>query len=137
MVLTCNELRGQQSHFSQKCLTPCEPNSFQIKLIPSLIKLKLVAHLSFLPLRDVSNKSKHRHSELLPFYNASKSILNRSFKTMSHKTWFNYLCLINHKTENKFVFFHECLMGYRLFTVSNLGSSRGVLYFLNVHFLNF
>ena len=93
--------------------------------------------LSFFPLRDVSSKSKHRHSELLPFYNASKSILTRSFKMMSHKTWFNYLCLINHKTENKFMFSMNISWVIGLFTVYNLGYSRGVLYFLNLNLFIF
>lgn len=95
-----HELSGQQSHFSQIVSQRVNQILFKQSRFSTLQKL-----LSSFPLRDISNKSKHRQSELLPFpFNASKSILIKSFIITSQKAWLNYECLMNHKTENKFMF---------------------------------
>lgn len=96
-----HELSRQQSHFSQIVSQPVNQILFKQSRFSILQK-----SLSSFPLRDILNKSKHRQSELLPFpFNASKSILIKSFIIMSQKAWLNYECLMNHKTENKFMFF--------------------------------
>lgn len=96
-----HELSGQQSNYSQIVSQRVNQILFKQSRFSTLQKL-----LSSLSLRDISNKSKHRQSELLPFsFNASKSILIRSFIITSQKAWLNYKSLMNHKTENKFMFF--------------------------------
>lgn len=96
-----HELSGKQSHFSQIVPQCVNQILFKQSRFSTLQKL-----LSSFPLRDISNKSKHRQSELFPLpFNASKSILIKSFIIMSQRAWLNYECLMNHKTENKFMFF--------------------------------